>query len=430
LNGRYRARAPIYKAIAATPVEQLPANPALHAQAVEGGRAAFKVHCVQCHGAGAAGGAGYPNLNDDDWLWGGDLQSIETTLIHGIRNPEHDETRFSQMPAFGEILNKRQIAQVIAHVRSLSGLEKPNAAGAQIFAENCVACHGENGKGNRELGAPNLTDNIWLYGSDDKALRQTITYARNGVMPRWNERLSPVTIRMLAAYVHSLGGGEATPARRRPISPARRRRPKRRQMSALDLISPDSPLYQKRKGVYPKVVTGFYRRLKWLIMAVTLTIYYVTPWLRWDRGAYAPDQAVLVDLANRRFYMFAIEIWPQEFYYVAGLLIMAGIGLFLVTSAVGPRLVRLCLPTDGVDRSVVSMSNAGSTVIATPRSGWPTRRCRPPSWASAPPNMPSGWSSPLPPAARGSSISLMPRRWPGISSPARQRSSPMLPSAS
>lgn len=106
-------------------------------------------------------------------------------------------------------------------------------------------------------------------------------------------------------------------------------------MSALDLISPDSPLYQKRKGVYPKAVNGFYRQLKWAIMAVTLTIYYVTPWLRWDRGAYAPDQAVLVDLANRRFYMFAIEIWPQEFYYVAGMLIMAGIGLFLVTSAVG-----------------------------------------------------------------------------------------------
>ncbi len=106
-------------------------------------------------------------------------------------------------------------------------------------------------------------------------------------------------------------------------------------MSALDFISPSSPLYQKRKGVYPKAVDGFYRRLKWVVMAVTLTIYYLTPWLRWDRGAYAPDQAVLVDLAHRRFYMFSIEIWPQEFYYVAGLLVMAGIGLFLVTSAVG-----------------------------------------------------------------------------------------------
>jgi cytochrome c oxidase accessory protein FixG len=106
-------------------------------------------------------------------------------------------------------------------------------------------------------------------------------------------------------------------------------------MSALDLFSLDSPLYAKRKGVYPKAVNGFYRRLKWVIMAITLGIYYITPWLRWDRGPYAPDQAVLVDLANRRFYMFAIEIWPQEFYYVAGLLIMAGVGLFLVTSAVG-----------------------------------------------------------------------------------------------
>ncbi|QOT73861.1 cytochrome c oxidase accessory protein CcoG [Sphingobium fuliginis] len=100
-------------------------------------------------------------------------------------------------------------------------------------------------------------------------------------------------------------------------------------------MSGSASLYEKRKGVYPKAVDGFYRRLKWAIMAVTLTIYWGTPWLRWDRGPYAPDQAVLVDLAHRRFYMFAIEIWPQEFYYVAGLLIMAGIGLFLVTSAVG-----------------------------------------------------------------------------------------------
>ncbi|WP_037453657.1 cytochrome c oxidase accessory protein CcoG [Sphingobium chlorophenolicum] len=101
------------------------------------------------------------------------------------------------------------------------------------------------------------------------------------------------------------------------------------------LMSDSASLYEKRKGVYPKAVDGFYRRLKWAIMAVTLAIYWGTPWLRWDRGPYAPDQAVLVDLAHRRFYMFSIEIWPQEFYYVAGLLIMAGVGLFLVTSAVG-----------------------------------------------------------------------------------------------
>ena len=102
-----------------------------------------------------------------------------------------------------------------------------------------------------------------------------------------------------------------------------------------DLTGPNQPLYEARKGVYPKAVDGFFRRLKWGIMAVTLAVYYITPWLRWDRGPYAPDQAVLIDLANRRFYMFQIEIWPHEFYYVVGLLVMAGIGLFLLTSAVG-----------------------------------------------------------------------------------------------
>lgn len=102
-----------------------------------------------------------------------------------------------------------------------------------------------------------------------------------------------------------------------------------------ETLDPGLKLYEKRKGVYPKAVDGTFRRLKWVIMAVTLGVYYITPWIRWDRGPYAPDQAVLVDLANRRFFMFSIEIWPHEFYYVAGMLVMAGIGLFLVTSAVG-----------------------------------------------------------------------------------------------
>ncbi|RJT24746.1 cytochrome c oxidase accessory protein CcoG [Chakrabartia godavariana] len=106
-------------------------------------------------------------------------------------------------------------------------------------------------------------------------------------------------------------------------------------MSSPSSADNSTALYEKRKAVYPKAVDGPFRRLKWGIMIVALAIYYITPWLRWDRGPYAPDQAVLVDLAHRRFYMFAIEIWPHEFYYVAGLLVMAGIGLFLVTSAVG-----------------------------------------------------------------------------------------------
>ena len=105
-------------------------------------------------------------------------------------------------------------------------------------------------------------------------------------------------------------------------------------MSSLEALT-GGDLYQSRKGVYPKAIDGRFRRLKWAIMAITLAIYYITPWIRWDRGPYAPDQAVLVDLAHRRFFMFGIEIWPHEFYFVAGLLIMAGIGLFLVTSAVG-----------------------------------------------------------------------------------------------
>ena len=109
-------------------------------------------------------------------------------------------------------------------------------------------------------------------------------------------------------------------------------------------------LYAAREAIHPKAAHGFFRRLKWTLVVVLLGIYYIAPWLRWTRPGDAPDQAVLIDMANRRFYFFFIEIWPQEFYYVAGLLIMAGVGLFLVTSLVRPRLVRLCLPADGVDR--------------------------------------------------------------------------------
>jgi len=191
----------------------LPKDPALMAAAVEGGRAAFKLHCVQCHGAGAAGGKGYPNLNDDDWLWGGDMESIHTTLLHGIRHPGDENTRISVMPAFGrdEILSPAEIEAVVEHVRKISGQEaKPAlaATGAGIFAAQCAVCHGEAGLGNRELGAPNLADKIWLYGGDRASLTNTIVNARGGVMPAWGDRLSESTIRQLTAYVHSRGGGE------------------------------------------------------------------------------------------------------------------------------------------------------------------------------------------------------------------------------
>lgn len=215
MQAETRRRAPITSALAAIPVDQLAGNERLYQAAVEGGRAAFKVHCVQCHGSGAAGSKGYPNLNDDDWLWGGDLNAIHYTLTHGIRQPDHDQTRFSQMPAFAGVLSTGEIDAVTSYVRSLSGLEKANAktaTGATIFGNNCASCHGADGKGMREFGAPNLADGIWLYGGDKASLTTTVNQARYGVMPRWNNRLDAVTIKMLAAYVHSLGGGEAVPA--------------------------------------------------------------------------------------------------------------------------------------------------------------------------------------------------------------------------
>ncbi|MFB0874787.1 MULTISPECIES: cytochrome-c oxidase, cbb3-type subunit III [unclassified Sphingobium] len=217
LAAREAQVAPIRKAIAETPVEALPAKPQLMQAAVEGGRAAFRVHCVQCHGSGAAGSKGYPNLNDDDWLWGGDLATIEKTIVDGVRNPDHAATRMSQMPAFGrdQLLTAAQVDDVVAYVRSISRQDRPGAAsqrGAKLFVDNCAVCHGPAGHGNRTLGAPKLTDGIWLYGGDAETIRQTVWNSRQGVMPRWGDKLDKATVRMLAAYVHSLGGGEAAPA--------------------------------------------------------------------------------------------------------------------------------------------------------------------------------------------------------------------------
>lgn len=213
---RQKQLEPVRLALVSQDINAMGNDPALLQQAIEGGRSAFKVHCVQCHGSGAAGSKGYPNLNDDDWLWGGDLETIEYTLIHGIRNPDHDQTRFSQMPAFGKdgILQSNEIQDLVSYVRLLSGREKQSAAatrGAALFEINCAVCHGADGTGDRLQGAPNLTDAISLYGLDRASLTDTITNARYGVMPRWGQRLDPATIRMLAAYVHSLGGGEKAP---------------------------------------------------------------------------------------------------------------------------------------------------------------------------------------------------------------------------
>ena len=204
------ARQGVRDRLARIPIERLPDDSALMAQAVAGGNAAFKVNCVQCHGSGAAGSQnlGYPNLNDDDWLWGGDLRAIEYTLTHGIRQAGHDETRMSIMPAFEGMLEPAQVEAVVSHVLSLSGKAEGSAMGAQIFADNCAVCHGASGEGTREFGAPNLSDAIWLRGSNREDIRRQVLNPRLGMMPKWEGRLDPVTIKMLAAYVHSLGGGE------------------------------------------------------------------------------------------------------------------------------------------------------------------------------------------------------------------------------
>ena len=172
------------------------------------GKSAFYENCSACHGKGHQGGYGYPNLNDDDWLWGGKVEDIYQTLLYGIRSG-HEKARANQMPSFGldGVLKSSEIKEVASFVRSLSGLEKTNENGAKIFANNCVACHGNEGKGNQQLGAPNLTDKIWLYSSEPSEVYKTIYYSRAGVMPFWQVRLDDNTIKILALYIHSLGGG-------------------------------------------------------------------------------------------------------------------------------------------------------------------------------------------------------------------------------
>lgn len=190
-------------------LDEIKNDPELYSFAIAGGKAAFKENCAACHGTGASGGNGYPNLNDDDWLWGGTLEDIYTTLKVGIRST-HEQTRSSQMPAFGKdgILKREEIEQVAAYVASLSTKQPANPQGEAVYKQNCASCHGEAGKGNREVGAPNLTDAIWLYGSDKGSIIQQVTNPRHGVMPAWQTRLPEATLKQLAIYVHSLGGGE------------------------------------------------------------------------------------------------------------------------------------------------------------------------------------------------------------------------------
>lgn len=193
--------------------EQVRSDPALFEFARAGGAVVFKENCAACHGNGGEGRKGYPNLNDDDWLFGGTVADIHHTIEVGSRSTDPD-THATIMPAFGKgILKPEEIDNVATYVLQLryGRPQSPSAAwtsGEALYAANCVACHGAAGEGNRALGAPKLNDAIWLYGGDKASVVQSINNSRAGVMPTWRHRLKADDQRMVAIYVHSLGGGE------------------------------------------------------------------------------------------------------------------------------------------------------------------------------------------------------------------------------
>ena len=207
------AKAAFRERIAASDLATIREDPELLRFALAGGEAAFGDNCAPCHGRGAQGFVGYPNLRDDSWLWGdGTLDAIHQSILHGIR-ADDPETRTNQMPGFGRtgLLSEPQINEVAEYVLSLSGPATDKTAagrGAKIFADNCTPCHGPEGKGNQALGASNLTDELWLYAGDRATIAETIRSGRGGVMPAWARRLDAETIKELAIYVHSLGGGQ------------------------------------------------------------------------------------------------------------------------------------------------------------------------------------------------------------------------------
>lgn len=215
LKAASEANAGLVSRIETSSLQDIRTNDELFRFAVAGGQSLYKVNCSQCHGSGAQGAPGYPNLNDDDWLWGGDLDAIYHTIKHGVRNGTAD-ARDSLMPAYGEgILEAPQIVQVANYVMQLSGQEHDAASastGKELYAENCAACHGEDGKGGREFGAPNLADQLWLYGGTVDQVATQISKPKHGVMPAWGPKLDEAEVKKLTVYVHSLGGGEQSPA--------------------------------------------------------------------------------------------------------------------------------------------------------------------------------------------------------------------------
>ena len=192
-------------------LEQIEADPKLQAFALEEGQSIFGDNCATCHGQGGTGGKGYPNLRDDVWLWGGSLEAIEHTIEVGVRSGDPNQ-RFSMMPPFGKgaILTPPQIQDLTEYVVALSHRKADTAAvvrAAPVFAANCAVCHGPEGKGNQQFGAPNLTDADWLYGSDRASIHDQIWNGRGGVMPAWGHRFDSATLKALAVYIHVKSGG-------------------------------------------------------------------------------------------------------------------------------------------------------------------------------------------------------------------------------
>ena len=207
-----RARnAPLDTRIASMELEEVVHDPELFRYAVAGGAAVYRTFCSQCHGSGAQGAVAFPSLLNDDWLWGGTLEDIYWTIAHGVRNENDPDARWSQMPAFGEILDRSEIDSVAQYVLALAGREHDATlarAGEEVYLDNCAACHGDDGLGDRFQGAPNLTNDIWQYGGSLATITETITYSRFGVMPSWADRLTEAQVRKVTLYVHQLGGGE------------------------------------------------------------------------------------------------------------------------------------------------------------------------------------------------------------------------------
>jgi cytochrome c oxidase cbb3-type subunit 3 len=202
------ARADWADRIAALPADEIMNSPELMARVVDTAPQLYGDNCAGCHGQTAAGGPGFPSLVDDAWLWGSDTDTIMETLRVGI-NSTHPDTRYAQMLAFGRdgMLPRDEIGMVVDYVQSLSGVDAPAdriAVGAEIFAENCAGCHGDTGAGNLELGAPNLTDDFWIYGGDDAAVFSSIWDGRQGWMPAWEDRLSGTERKILTVYLQRL----------------------------------------------------------------------------------------------------------------------------------------------------------------------------------------------------------------------------------